>query len=105
MTRLLSFCLILIAAASYAGQPADEAAQLLKAAAQLLGVGGDARSPAAAGAWEAVHAVEGDGLMLRGVAPEVCAAAEIQAARTELRLQASCHRDGAASTLIVFVAQ
>jgi hypothetical protein len=105
MTRLLSFCLILIAAASHAEQPADQAAQLLKAAAQLLGVGGDARSPAAAGPWEAVHAVEGDGLMLRGVAPEVCSAAEIQAARTEVRLQASCHRDGAASTLIVFVAQ
>jgi len=105
MIRFPLACLVLIAAASHAAQPADEAAQLLKAAAQLLGVGGDARSPAAAGPWEAVHAVEGDGLMLHDVAPEVCAAAEIQAARAEVRLQASCHRDGAASTLIVFIAQ
>jgi hypothetical protein len=71
----------------------------------LLGVGGDAGSPAGAGHWEAVHAVEGDGLMLRGVAPEVCAQAEIQSVRAEVRLQASCHRDAAVSTLIIFLAQ
>ena len=103
MIRLLPACLLLAAFASSAAQPAEEAAELLKEAAHLLGVGAESRPPA--GGWEAVHAVEGDGLMLHGVAPEVCAAAEVQSARTEVRLQASCHRDGAMSTLIIFIAQ
>ena len=103
--RLLAAFLVVAAATALAGaaeQPADEAARLLKAAAHQLGLGSDPGAPAK---WEAVHAVEGDGLMLRGVPPEVCAAAESQSARTQVRLQAGCHRQGADSILIIFVAQ
>jgi len=103
--RLLAAFLVLAAATAFAGaaeQPTDEAARLLRAAAHQLGLGGEAGPPAK---WEAVHAVEGDGLMLRRVPLDVCSAAESQSARTQVRLQAGCHRDGADSILIVFVAQ
>jgi len=81
-----------------------EGHRLLTDAAHLLGVGA-AKEAKPAEHWETLHAVEGDGLMLRGVEPETCAAAENQAARTDVRLQASCHRDGTTSTLIIFIAQ
>ncbi len=112
MTFRLSCFLLAAFALGAAGQeaapsPLKEGEALLETAALLLGIGGDGgRAPATvAGQWEAIHAVEGDGLMRRGVAPEVCAAAESQASRGAVRLLVSCHRDGPASTLIVFLSQ
>jgi hypothetical protein len=103
-TRWLLPYLIAIAVTAYAG-PTDDAAQLLKTATYLLGLGDKNDAPADTGQWQAIHAVEGDGLMRHGVPPEVCAEVEAQSARTAARLQTSCHRDGATSTLIVFTAQ
>jgi hypothetical protein len=101
--------LVLPAAAAAAADDraaAAEGERLVATAARLLGVAENGeRTSVAIGAWEPVHAVEGDGLMLRGVDPDICAAAAIQSARAKVRLQSSCHRDGDSSTLIVFVAQ
>ena len=105
-------CALALFAVSAAGQepaPATKAEgeRLLATATHLLGIERDeGKGPTTvAGQWEAIHAVEGDGLMQRGIAPEICAAAEAQASRAAIRLLVSCHRDGAASTLIVFVPQ
>lgn len=106
---LFSYALVLFAVSAAGQDPAATAAgeRLLATAAHMLGVERDAgKGPTTvAGQWEAIHAVEGDGLMQRGVAPEICAAAEAQASRVAVRLLVSCHRDGDASTLIVFVPQ